>query len=125
VALLSRPKVIAVDLDGVLAGQASPSGRPGALRPGALQFLQTLNHLGYYTVIFTANPTSNANEWLRANGLAGLVKEVVNTKPMAEAYIDDKAIRFTGDFAQTLSEIRATVSNTGLANPSYSMQGEK
>ncbi|HLH16772.1 MAG TPA: hypothetical protein VKX45_06110 [Bryobacteraceae bacterium] len=99
--------VVCVDLDGVLnefdgwkgAGFFHPP------RPGAREFLERLNALGYRVVVFTVRWGPHVEEWLAQNGLAELVWMVTDRKPAAHVYLDDRAICFQGDFDKTLEQI--------------------
>ncbi len=101
-----RP-VVCVDLDGVLN---SFDGWKGAdyfhpPRPGAREFLQNLNQLGYRCVIFTVRWAPHVQQWLERNDLAQYVSEVTDKKPPAHVYVDDRAVCFTGDFSSALLQI--------------------
>jgi 2'-5' RNA ligase len=95
-----------IDLDGTL----SVSGGTGPnviapMRPGARFFLEKLHGLGYEVVIFTARDVIPAKAWLRQNGLMRFVNDVTNTKLPSKVIVDDRAIRFDGDFTKSLKEI--------------------
>ena len=100
---VQRPTVC-IDFDGVLnvydgnyhAGPVHPPA------PGVRQFLEALNDR-YLPVILTARDTDEVWSWLIDNALEELVDNVTNEKPPAIAYIDDRAICFTGDFGATLA----------------------
>src|SRR5689334_13228065 len=103
----NRP-IICVDLDGVLN---QFDGWRGAdffhpPRPGAREFLEQLNSLGYQVVILTVRYAPHVRAWLAEHGLGGLIFDVTDKKPPAHAYIDDRAICFTGDFQSALDSIR-------------------
>lgn len=102
----SRPTVC-VDLNGVLdtysGWQGYVSWHPP--RPGAADFLRELRGRGFRVVVLTARERAEAEGWLRENRLRELVDEVTNTKPPALAYVDDRAVCFRGEFADTLREL--------------------
>ena len=77
-------------------------------KPGAIQYLNELRNNGHYIVIFTARNmlTHNNNlgkiianqapiviDWLKKYNIP--YDELLFGKPLADYYIDDKAIRFT------------------------------
>ena len=101
-----RP-VVCVDLDGVLNtddGWRGPDFFHG-LRPGAQEFLERLNALGYRVVVFTVRWAPQVSEWLSSSGVSALVSEVTDIKPPAHVYVDDRAICFRGDFRTVLDQI--------------------
>lgn len=57
-------------------------------------------------VIFTTREPSGVWAWLEKHGLAELVDDVSNLKIPAFAYVDDRAIRFRGNYRRTLREIQ-------------------
>ena len=102
----SRP-LVCVDLDGVLntfdAWVAPEFFHPP--RPGAREFLQKLHESGYRICVFTCRWWEWAQRWLEQNGMAEFVESVTDRKPPAVAYVDDRAICFTGDFRDTHERI--------------------
>jgi hypothetical protein len=99
--------IVCVDLDGVLNAFDGWKG-PDYFhppRPGAREFLEELNHLGFRVVVFTVRWAPHVESWLAHHGLAGLVSMVTDKKPAAFVYVDDRAICFDGDFAKALSAI--------------------
>ena len=58
----------------------------------------------YEVVILTARDTEKVKEWLKENNI--VVDEVTNVKPPAVCYVDDRAVRFDGDFNRTLHDVR-------------------
>jgi hypothetical protein len=99
--------IICVDLDGVLNAF---DGWKGAEffhppRPGAREFLERLNHLGFRVVVFTVRWAPHVETWLVRHQLSELVWLVTDKKPPAFAYVDDRAICFEGDFEKTLRAI--------------------
>lgn len=102
-----RRYTIAVDFDGVLAEYAGwkGSGNLGPARPGAREFLEQLTK-DYQVVIHTNRGTSEVWDWLRENDMEQYVLAVGDRKPLAIAYIDDRAIEFRGDFSETLQKLQ-------------------
>jgi hypothetical protein len=79
------------------------------VRPGAREFLEALANDGYKIIILTAADIEDVWEFLEINDLKQFVHDVTNKKVPAIIYIDDRAIRFDGDFSKTLSEVREFV----------------
>jgi phosphoglycolate phosphatase-like HAD superfamily hydrolase len=99
--------VICVDLDGVLNDF---DGWKGAdffhpPRPGAREFLKTLNDNGYRVIVFTVRWGPHVESWLARHGLSEYVWMVTDKKPAAYVYVDDRAICFDGDFEKALNQI--------------------
>jgi hypothetical protein len=102
----TRP-VVCVDMNGVLdmytgwkhADYWDPP------RPGAAEFLQRLRGSGFRVVVFTTRYADHVWQWLHTHGLAAYVDAVTDRKPPAYVFVDDRAVRFTGSFADTLREI--------------------
>jgi len=101
-----RP-LVCVDLDGVLntfdAWVAPEYFHPP--RPGAREFLKRLHDNGFRVCIFTCRWWEWTARWLEENGMAEYVESVTDKKPPAIAYVDDRAICFTGDFSATYQQI--------------------
>ncbi len=94
---MSRPKTIMVDLDGVLCTEEVFLERPLA-QPiaGAREALQKLRAAGYIVVIYTARGWGEyrvARQWLDDHGFE--YDGLHMGKPVADVWIDDRAIRFT------------------------------
>ncbi|MDI3297639.1 MAG: hypothetical protein QJR08_00555 [Bacillota bacterium] len=104
---------IAIDLDGVLASYQgfdpeNPPQEIGDPLPGAIDFVKTLLGAGWRVVIHTRNHSqSQLDDWLIAHGLGdanvGAVGAPLSALPIdATVYLDDRALRFDGDFGPIL-----------------------
>ena len=100
-------KRICVDLNGVLDTYAGWQGRVTwhAPRPGAREFLAALRERGHEVVVLTTRDPDRAAAWLARYGLDAFVAEVTDRKVPALAYVDDRAVPFRGDFAETLAAL--------------------
>jgi len=95
--IASQPRTIAMDFDGVLAewnkgDNINKIGKP--LAPG-IKLARRIQAKGFRLVILTARPKpmwGAIESWLKKYGVHPL--QVTNVKPPAEAYIDDRAIRY-------------------------------
>lgn len=112
--MLYETKAICVDFDGVIAEFADDIQEFGRLIPGAPEAISELKALGYRIIIHTARPSHQDHKerlcgYLHAHGIPF---DEINTnshcawesaKPVADLYIDDRALRFEGDWAHTVA----------------------
>jgi trehalose-6-phosphatase len=101
---MSRPQTIMVDLDGVLCSEEAFFDRPLA-EPiaGAREALQKLRAAGHIVVIYSARSWGECRvtkRWLEEHGFE--YDGLHLGKPVADVWIDDRAIRFT-NWTETLS----------------------
>ena len=108
-------KTICIDLDGTLAeyhgwdGEWTEIGEP---LPGAWEFCRALRQAGWRIIIHTCRGDLDAvRDWLDANTIAydGINAtdhnaEGSSEKPIADVYLDDRAVRFEGDFMRDCCE---------------------
>jgi len=106
---------VAVDFDGVLHpytdGYTGPIPADEPPSPGAHLFLEDLTDQGYRVVVYSARAASVVgkraiHDWLLKHGLARHVSDISSFKPVAVAYVDDRAVRFDGDFARCALEVQ-------------------
>ena len=92
-------KVIAVDFDGVIHDFKNPvpGRRMGPPIQGAQDALNRLRAQGYEIVVFTVwgdeKGQKTISDFMNYYDLP--FDRITNIKPNADAYIDDKAVRFT------------------------------
>lgn len=99
-------RTILMDLDGVL-NQYKGDYRPDFIPPikeGAKDFVIRLSN-DYEIKLFTTRPQKLATKWLIENGLNTYIKNVTNTKIPAFLYIDDRCIKFNGNYSKLYNEI--------------------
>ncbi len=117
-------KVICVDLDGVIADYSKGFqgenifGHPIA---GAIEGLTTLKDAGWRIIIHTCRPRSQAlTAYLVSNGIPydhiNEPSESRSGKPMADVYLDDRAVRFT-DWESALKEVTTLKKSLYLIQP--------
>lgn len=106
-------RTVAVDLDGVLAEYTGFKGVDIIEPPTkhARILLKRLNKK-YKVIVFTARNTEIARNWMNEHGLLGLVDGInycpINGragKPVATAYIDDRAVKWDGNMEEALAEV--------------------
>jgi len=103
---MPRAKTVMVDLDGVLCTEEVFLERPLA-EPiaGAAEALRKLRAAGYVVVIYTARGWGEyrvARKWLEDHGFE--YDGLQMGKPVADVWIDDRAIRFT-NWAEALKQL--------------------
>ena len=99
---------VAVDFDGVIhqySGWKGPDVLDGPI-PGAREFLAELVARGYRVVIMTTRPAKFVEPWLRLHHMADMVDQVTSEKVTAIAYVDDRAVRFWGEWDEVLTFIQ-------------------
>jgi hypothetical protein len=73
-------------------------------RPGLQKFLDELRFAGYTElVIHSTRDPERIESWLEKHRILG-IDRITREKPLAIAYLDDRAIRFHGDFEEALKE---------------------
>ena len=97
-------KTIMIDLDGVLNNYTCYKEEIPYIKNGAEEFIKTLSK-NYELVLFTTRNQKQAFEWLQSNNLDKYFKNVTNVKTPAYIYLDDRALKFNGDYGKTLNEI--------------------
>lgn len=100
----SIKKTIMIDLDGVLDNYTVYTDEIPDMRDGAKNFVKNLSD-NYELILFTTRDSKQAVEWLQANKIDKYFKNVTNVKKPAYIYIDDRALKFNGDYEKTLDEI--------------------
>ena len=101
---------IAIDIDGVLAttlvrGQYPQDYPKKQAIPYALEALKILREKGHILDLFTARYEEDraiTEKWLVEKGFSGLYDKLIMGKPRYDVLFDDRAIRFEGDWLNTL-----------------------
>lgn len=100
-------KTILIDLDGVLnqyTGNFDKDYIP-EIREGAKEFLTRLSET-YIIKLFTTRNKILASKWLINNNLDNIVEDITNVKELSYLYVDDRCIKFDGDYNNLDSQIR-------------------
>ena len=100
-------KTIAIDLDGVLNeynGKYDEHNIPN-IKAGAKEFIIELSK-DYKLILFTTRDNKKVKDWLIKNDIDKYFDNITNTKPLASIYLDDRALKFEGDFGKTINDIK-------------------
>lgn len=103
------PKTICVDFDGVLNTYTGWKGEDYLYdpRPGAKEFIEELLDNGYEVIIHSTRSPEKIGQWLKDNKFRGCDwMRVSKEKPPAIAYVDDRAICFTGNFRIAIEQVK-------------------
>lgn len=125
---------LSVDFDGTL----NTYGMPGTddeyiaddlLEPqkGAADFIKRLKPKVGQISVFTARPNLNmVRDWVEKNGLSGYIDGIEISKMRTKVYLDDRGMRFKGDYAATLEKLRLVEpEEKGLADDSNVIRAER
>ena len=99
-------KTILLDLDGVLNSYNGQyyEEEIAPLRDDAVCFLEKLTE-DFKIILFTSRDLYLVNEWVAENNLWKYFEKITNIKEPAYLMIDDRCVKFNGDFNQTLKDI--------------------
>jgi len=131
--LQERKKTVCIDFDGTIIRLSKSFDKFEELLPGSKEALQELKDLGCKIIIHTARPYQNGHfkeiaEYLQKSGVpfdeinSNSECEWKSIKPLAHLYIDDRGLRFEGDWEKTLAEAKK---HLGLPSDSVEDSGLK
>ena len=117
---LIKKKRIMVDLDGTIHAYEKGwnNGKLGSVIKGAKEAIDELHNKGFEIIIFTTRASSeilhkkiskdkmvsDIEKWLDKNDI--YYDDITSEKIEAVMYIDDRAIRFNGDWIETMKEVK-------------------
>lgn len=104
---MSYRKLVLIDLDGVLntyKGDFNPNCIP-SINCGAKEFLKELSK-EYDIKLFTTRNRLIASKWLIENQIDEYFRDITNVKEPCSFFVDDRCIRFNGDYTELLEDIR-------------------
>lgn len=99
-------KTLLIDLDGVLNtydGQFDENVIP-PIKNGASEFLSLLS-AKFIVKIFTTRNKLLATKWVIENNLDKFITDITNVKDSAWLIIDDRCIKFDGNYDDTINSI--------------------
>ena len=121
----ARKPSIVIDLDGTIAREDSDDLMANEPEPGAREALQRLKDSGFEVVVYTCRTNSrsaqdvdaeasNVKEWLALHEIPyDRIDLGYEGKPHAQAYIDNKAMRYDGGAADWDSIVEAILAGIG------------
>lgn len=98
---------ICIDFDGVIAEYDGWKGEDDWGKPlkGAKEFLEKLNAIGLRWVIFTTRPRDKVADWFKKQKMP-MPEDITNIKIPSPVYIDDRVIKFDGDFSKLIKDMK-------------------
>lgn len=102
----SKERIVSIDFDGVLAQYDGWKGEEVTGEPieGAKEFILRLIEAGYQPVVFTSRKPAIISDWLKKFDFPDI--EVTNIKYPSLVYIDDRCVKFDGDFSQLTDDLK-------------------
>jgi len=100
-------KTLLIDLDGVLneyKGNFDKDYIP-PIKEGAEDFLKELSN-DYEIKIFTTRNKILTAKWIQDNNLREFIADITNVKELCYLYVDDRCIKFDGNFKETINNIQ-------------------
>ncbi len=96
-----------IDLDGTICTEERTFSRSLARpKPGAVEAVNKLYENGNTIIIYTARTWMEyemTTDWLEKNMVR--YHQLVMGKPIGDVWIDDRAVRFDGDWQKTIAKI--------------------
>ena len=113
-------KTICIDFDGVIHAYSKGFHDGTIYDPpseGAYEALMELDQ-SYKIVVLTARARTKELEqgvwsWLLTYDLTQFIEGVTNVKPAAAAYIDDRAVRYAGEWNETIRDLEWLLRDMG------------
>ena len=101
-----RKKTIYIDFDGVINNYSGwKDGELFEPKDGSLDFIKELA-LNYEIRVFTTRNREDIWKWLIKYNFDPYIQDVTNKKEPAYVYIDDRGIRFDGDYEKLMSDVQ-------------------
>lgn len=107
-------RTVAVDFDGTLHPYTDgwtgilPADEPP--NPLAVEFLKMCKTRGWDVIVFSCRASEwegaeGIAQWIGRHGLAPFVTSITHEKPVAFAYVDDRAVPFRGDWLASFARV--------------------
>ena len=115
--MTTHKPVLAIDFDGVASQYYGWKGEDhlGRPMPGLERFLERVVEQGWQIILYSCRPAWRLKNWAEQYGLARYFvgynenpyfadhPQEKSCKPIATMYLDDRAVRFHGDWAAVLA----------------------
>lgn len=111
-------KTISIDFDGVLHGYSLGWNGGEIYDPpisGAQEAVRELAKTWTLKISTCRQDRPAIWSWLERYGMDEYIAEVTNEKPVATVYIDDRAVRFRGDWRETLDTVASVTADAPSA----------
>ena len=101
-----KENIVSIDFDGVLAQYEGWKGADIVGEPikGAKDFILSLIKSGYKPLIFSTRQPKLISNWLKKFDFPDI--EISNIKRPSTVYIDDRCVKFDGDFTKLVSDLK-------------------
>ncbi len=101
-----KERIVSIDFDGVLSKYDGWKGEENVDEPieGSRDFVIMLIKCSYVPVIFTARKKEVVENWLKIYNFPEI--EVTNVKYPSVAYIDDRCVKFDGNFSELFTNLK-------------------
>ena len=103
-----QKKTLMIDLDGVLNTYKGlyEENHISPIREGAVEFLEKLSK-NFLLVLFTSRVMELAHKWTSEHKVEKYFSKITNIKEPSYLIIDDRCVRFNGDFDAVIEDIRS------------------
>jgi hypothetical protein len=101
-----KENIVSIDFDGVLAQYNGYQGEgiTGDPIDGAKEFILDLIASNYKPVVFTTRKPKTISDWLKKFDFPEM--EITNVKYPSLVYIDDRCIKFDGDYSKLVDDLK-------------------
>jgi len=99
---------VVFDLDGTLSEFSETLKTIGVPMKGSQKMMLELYRGGWKIIVHSARPVKQeemVRVWLKTHGFGGYVSEVKCGKPLADAYVDDRAVLYEGSYIRVMGNL--------------------
>ena len=104
--MIKTKKTILIDIDGVLNNYSGiyEADYIPTIKEGALEFIKEVSK-SFKIVLFTSRNLLSVSKWVIENNLNDFIEDVTNIKIPNFLIIDDRCIKFNGNYSELIDEI--------------------